>query len=102
MVNDQEPDRFRGNMNLETSQIAWKELQRFFACGRAIAVSSELDLVDVADQFAKDNKVMVEQWMQEDRVGKVTDQQALDWFETDALVWAVVVKPWLLVQDVKS
>ena len=102
MKNDQERDLSREKMNLETSRIAWKDLQRFFAHGRAIVVSSELDLVDVADQFAKDNKVMVEQWMQENKVGKVTDRQALDWFETDTLVWAVVVKPWLLVQDVKS
>ena len=102
MINNQELDLSREKMNLETSRIAWKELQRFFACGRAIAVSSELDLIDVADQFAKDNKVKVGQWMREDRVGKVTDHQALDWFEKDALVWAIVVKPWILVQDVKS
>ena len=101
-MNDQEPNLFREKMNLETSRIAWKELQRFFACGKAIVVSSELDLVDVADQVAKDNKVMVEQWMQEEKVGKVTDQQALEWFGADAVVWAIVVKPWVLVQDVKS
>jgi len=29
----------------------------------------------------------------------VTDAQAITWFEQDAAVWAVVVKPWILVQE---
>ncbi len=98
---EQKPDLSREKMNLETSRITWKELQRFFAAGKAVSVSSNLDLVDVADQFARDNKVLVEQWMGEGKVGLVTDSQALEWFEEDAEVWAVVVKPWVLVQDVR-
>ncbi len=34
----------RANVNLETARIAWKELQRYFASGVAIAVSADLDL----------------------------------------------------------
>ncbi|MEI6545293.1 MAG: DUF2288 family protein [Methylococcales bacterium] len=30
----------------------------------------------------------------------VSDQQALAWLEVDADVWAVVVKPWILVQTI--
>ena len=88
----------REKVNLETSQIHWQELQRFFANGTAVAVSSELGLVEVAYQFSVDNKDLVAQWLKENKVGKVTDEQAKAWFESDALVWAVVVKPWLLVQ----
>ena len=86
-------------INQETSQIAWHELQRFFASGLAISVCSEIDLVDVAYQFSIDNKTQVEQWMKKGKVSPVSDQQALDWFEKNALVWAVVVKPWVLVQE---
>ena len=85
-------------LNLETSQIAWKELQRFFAGGYAIYVAGDLDLVEVAYQMSMDNKNQIEQWMKEGHVGKVTDNHAREWLEADADVWAVVVSPWVLVQ----
>jgi hypothetical protein len=89
---------YRAKVNLETSRIAWKELQRFFAGGTAIYVSNELDLVEVAFQISEDNQAQVAQWLSSGRVGKVTDEQALAWFEADAEVWAVVVSPYVLVQ----
>jgi hypothetical protein len=92
-------DISREKVNLETSRIAWKELQRFFASGTAVFVSPDLDLVDVAYQFSIDNKDQVALWMQNNQVALVSDQQALNWLETDAEVWAVVVKPWILVQN---
>lgn len=88
----------KDKVNQETSKIAWQELQRFFAIGTAVFVADELDLVDVAHQFSIDNKDKVTEWMQNQQVGLVTDAQALTWLETDADVWAVVVKPWILVQ----
>ena len=33
-------------------------------------------------------------------MGKVADQQAAAWLATDAEVWAVVVSPWVLVQEI--
>ncbi|MEY4211649.1 MAG: hypothetical protein RLZ92_2030 [Pseudomonadota bacterium] len=88
----------KAKVNLETSQIAWKELQRFFAAGLAISVAAELDLVEVAFQVSADNKTQVEQWLQANLVAPVTDQQASDWYQNDSEVWAVVVRPWVLVQ----
>jgi len=86
------------DINLETSQIPWHELQRFFAGGLAIAVDSSIDLVEVAYQFSLDNKSQVEQWITEKKVGPVSDTQALQWFDNNVSVWAVVIKPWVLVQ----
>lgn len=86
-------------VNLETSRVAWTELQRFFAGGLTIEVSTELDLVEVACQFADDNKTQVEQWMLAKKISNVSDEQAKKWYENNAIVWAVVVKPWILVQD---
>jgi hypothetical protein len=37
--------------------------------------------------------------MQNNQLALVSDQQASNWFETDKEVWAVVVKPWILVQE---
>jgi hypothetical protein len=98
MTTPAETDLIREKVNLETSQIPWQELLRFFANGTAVAVSAELDLIEVAYQFSVDNKDLVGQWLTEHKVGKVTDEQAKAWLAADVLVWAVVVKPWLLVQ----
>ncbi len=87
-------------LNLETAQIHWRELQRFFASGNAIAVDPTLDLTHVAAQIAADNATLLKQWMDSGLVDAVKDTQALQWFEADALVWAVVIKPWVLVQPI--
>jgi len=93
---------YRVKVNLETAQIAWKELQRFFAKGAALFVSAELDLVEVAFQMSEDNADQIQQWMDAGKLVKVSDTQAASWFEADALVWAVVVRPWVLVQPVEK
>jgi hypothetical protein len=92
-------DIAREKVNLETSKIAWKELQRFFACGSAVFIAPSLDLVDVAYQFSIDNKTLVAQWLHNKQIALVSDQQAINWLESDTEVWAVVVKPWILIQE---
>jgi hypothetical protein len=52
----------------------------------------------VAYQFSRDNKEQVERWLLTQKVARVTDAQALAWFNADAEMWAVVVSPWVLVQ----
>ena len=91
---------FRAKINLETSKIAWKELQRFFAGGKALLASADLDLVDVAFQMSEDNAEQIRQWAVAGKLAHVPDEQAREWIEADALVWAVVVSPWVLVQPV--
>jgi hypothetical protein len=91
----------RASVNLETARIAWKELQRYFASGVAIAVDADLDLVEVAFQISENNLVLVAQWLEAGQVARVTDEQALAWHEADAEVWAVVVRPYVLVQASK-
>ncbi len=90
----------RAKMNLETARIAWRELQRFFASGAAIYVSPELDLVEVAFQLSEDNKAQVLAWMEAKQLAPVSDDQALEWYDANADMWAVVVSPYVLVQPV--
>lgn len=99
MSTSNQQEIYRAKVNLETSRIAWKELQRFFASGAAIHVSPELDLVEVAFQISEDNKSLVQEWVVAGKVGAVTDAQALAWFDADAEVWAVVVSPYVLIQE---
>lgn len=100
MTSENKQEILRAKVNLETSRIAWKELQRFFASGAAIRVSKDLDLVEVAFQISEDNKKQVAQWLSDGKIGAVADEQALAWYEADADVWAVVVSPYVLVQEV--
>lgn len=85
----------------ETAKIPWKELQFLFAAGKAIYVDTELDLVKVATEISNDNEAVVENWMQQNQIMPVPDDKAKTWVEEDASVWAVVVKPWVLVQEIK-
>ena len=89
-MNKQSPEQdaglIREKVNLETAQIPWRELQRYFAGGLAVDVAADLDLVDVAFQFARDNKIQVEQWLAAGKVAKVNDQQAKAWYE-DCLLY---------------
>jgi hypothetical protein len=94
-MNNQQLD---SQLNQETAQIRWHELQRFFASGHAIAVDASLDLIHVATQVTNDNASQIKEWMTAGLVDAVKDAQAMEWYEQDALVWALVIKPWVLVQ----
>ena len=90
----------RRSILAETAKIGWHELQRFFASGHAVAVASELDLIEVAYQMSQDNETLVASWMDDGKINPVSDLQATEWFEANALMWSVVIKPWILVQPV--
>lgn len=87
-------------INLETSKINWSELLPFFAKGMAIYVSHKVDLIRVATILSNDDKNQFERWLKEGLVAHVTDDQASAWYEEKTLVWAVVIKPWVLVQPI--
>ena len=90
----------RAKVNLETAQMAWRDMQRYFASGAALFVSTDLDLVETAFQMSEDNAALIGQWMAAGQFGKVTDEQARIWLEANASLWTVVVSPWVLVQPV--
>jgi len=84
----------------ETARAPWQELQRFFAQGLVIQAKQGIDMIDVAMALAEDNSEGFERLLAAEQAGPVSDAQALDWIDSDATVWTVVVKPWILVQEV--
>ncbi len=98
-MND-ETELLKAKLNLETAQVAWTSLQRFFAQGSVIWVAASLDLIDVAQHIAYDDSEQVQLWMAENKLAHVTDAQAKQWLEADAWLWSVVVKPLVLVQEI--
>ncbi|MBU2515777.1 DUF2288 domain-containing protein [bacterium] len=87
-------------LNNEIAPVPWKDLQIVFARGITIFVSPELELVEVAFQISNNNTSLVEQWMAEEKLDRVIDEQAKEWFETEAELLTAIVKPWVLVQTI--
>ncbi|MCF7980085.1 MAG: DUF2288 domain-containing protein [Chromatiaceae bacterium] len=94
-------DLAKAKLGGETAKIPWRELQRFFAQGRTIHVAAGLDLVEVALAVNRDDTEQVQRWMTQGQVERVSDAVARHWIEVDALVWALVVRPWVLVQPLE-
>ena len=74
-------------------------MQKFYAAGSVGTINTEHDLVEVAYAFSADDKTQVANWLAAGTVGRTTEQQAQQWFDNNTELWAVVIAPWVLVQD---
>ncbi len=92
----------RLKVNRETARLPWSELLKHFAAGNVVWVADTLDLVDVAVRISHDDKANIGQWMSGGLLAKVSDAQAQLWLEANAELWAVVVSPFILVQQEKA
>ena len=99
-IDNEMPAELLAKLNRETSKIAWTELLPFFATGLAVYVSHKLDLIQVARVLSDDDKNQFEEWVKNGLVANVSDEQASAWHESKVTVWAVVIKPWVLVQPI--
>ncbi|MEM9101403.1 MAG: DUF2288 domain-containing protein [Pseudomonadota bacterium] len=88
-------------LNQETAKIDWKSLQVYFAAGKLLEVSEQLDLLEASSAVALNKVNQVQQWMNQGLIGQVSNSLAKQRFEQDLSVWAVVVKPWILIQSLK-
>ncbi|HEY7885269.1 MAG TPA: DUF2288 domain-containing protein [Cellvibrionaceae bacterium] len=88
----------QAKINLETAQIHWHELARYFAGGHAVHIAPELDLTEVATHMAADNAAYIKTLMDKNQLAPIDDDTAKQWQQTNPLLWAVVIKPWVLVQ----
>lgn len=96
---DEQEVELRGKLNSETARIAWPELERHFARGVVVVVAPGLDLVEVAHAMARDDSAALAAWMQAGQVARAEAEQALDWHARQAVFWAVVVAPWVVIQE---
>jgi hypothetical protein len=95
----QEPSTLYAKLLGETASITWKELEPFFARGALLWVDPSLDLIAAAEALAQDEGEKVAAWLASDQVAKLSETRALDLFERDPQLWAVVVSPWILIQE---
>ena len=96
---EESPLPLHDQLNLQTARISWPELERFFAKGQVLQVSADLDLVNVAEALIEDNTEKFTQWTQTCQVQHLSDAVAKQWVTDDGNLWAVVVAPWVVVQN---
>lgn len=95
----EEPSTLYAKLLGETASITWTELQPFFARGALLWVEPALDLIEVAQAVAENQADKVSAWLASGEVGKVSESRAQGLVERDPVLWAVVVAPWVLIQD---
>lgn len=95
----EDPELLSAKLNLETGRIAWPELQRHFARGHVVKVAAGLDLVEVALAMARDDAGVLQSWLASGAVVRADTADALAWNQRQSRFWAVVVAPWVLVQE---
>jgi hypothetical protein len=95
-------DLLRTKLNLETAQLAWSELERHFARGDVIKVAVGVDLIDAALHIAENDAATVQAWLADGRIARAGIHDAEDWHARQPMFWAVVVAPWVLVQEVQK
>jgi hypothetical protein len=95
-------DQRAARLNTETARISWPELERHFARGALLTVSPELDLVQVGVHIINDDKTIVDAWLETGELRKTTDDDARELSIDGVSLWAVVVAPWVLVQEKES
>jgi len=90
----------RQTLNIESGKLSWEELQVHFARGAVVVIHSELDLIDISTKFVNDDKPAIEVWMNTNKIARATDDNAKQWLKNKTDFWAVVVPPWVLVQEI--
>ena len=93
------PESLKQKLNQDTARIRWSSLNQFDQIDAIVQVDAKLDLIDVACEFASDNSSQVKVWLEKSLVTKVNHEKAKLWETRDPELWAVVVSPWILVQD---
>lgn len=95
----EQPSTLYAKLLGETAPISWQELQPFFARGALLLVEGSQDLIAVAQAVAENDKGKVGAWLAAGQLKKVEDEHAEDLLARDPQLWAVVVAPWVLVQE---
>jgi len=87
------------DLHLETAKIPWLELQRFFAAGKLLLLDSKEDLIEVAAGLVSNDTTRLQEMIDSELIVHPSDDKAKQWLSEDAVLWAVVLNPWVLVQE---
>jgi hypothetical protein len=102
MTPQSEEPTLRQRLHQQTAQIHWRELQRHFARGVVVVLRPGLDLINVAAQLAEDDADSIAALIEQKQLRPASDDDARQWQASDAVMWATVVAPWVIVQTEKN
>jgi hypothetical protein len=89
----------RAKLKSEVLPASWPDLLYQFARGGLFLVAPAVDLLDVAEAIARDDKPAVEQLLQGGALRRASDDDARTLQAMpDARLQFVVVQPWVLAQ----
>ena len=89
-------------LNGETAKIEWHQLQKHYASGNVLLINQDYDLIKVAMAMHRDDTEQIKQWLEKSAVGEVSDSQAQFWYDNHSIVWALVIPPFVLVQEINA
>ncbi len=95
-------DDIQALLNAQTGRLTWPELARHFARGVVVVVDTSLDLVDTATCLVRDDAAGLERLHGQQLLHRATDEDALAWEAENPEFWAVVVAPWVVVQEIAA
>lgn len=84
-----------------TGDVEWTYLEPHYKAGNIVSISSELNLVDVAQAFSQDNKAQVQAWLKSEAIIQPTATHAAKWEEKQSIFNATIVRPFILIQEVQ-
>lgn len=87
-------------LNAQTGRITWPELARYFARGLVVCVEPGEDLVAVAELLVDDDAKAMAGLAADGKLHRALDEDAIRWQEENAEFWAVVIAPWVVVQEI--
>lgn len=96
------PQELAARLNLETGRVRWPELQRHFARGSVLLASRDIDLIEAGSALIRDDTAAVAAWKKRGQLRLAEDGDARRWQSGDRELWALVVAPWVLVQEAKD
>lgn len=88
----------RDKLKSEVMATDFAALAPHFARGALIMLASDLDLLDVAEAVARDERAKVEAWLTTQRLWRATDDEARSAAAGSARFQFVIVQPWVLAQ----
>ncbi|MFT3925520.1 MAG: DUF2288 family protein [Myxococcales bacterium] len=90
----------RAKLRGEVMAVSWSDLVPQFARGALLLLAGSLDLLEVAEAIASDDRARVERWLSEGGLRRASDDDARELSEAGGSTrfQCVIVQPWVLAQ----
>jgi hypothetical protein len=93
----------RSELSETIDEAEWEWLIPHVKRDAVIVVSSDLDLLDVAEAIANDNIPSVQRWIDEQLISKPSNQQLGQWNNNQQKRFnTLIIQPYVLVQEIAA